>query len=435
MASSTGRIDGPRALVDYAASLDCIHCGLCLQTCPTFRLTGVETSSPRGRIHLMRAIAEDRAAADADYAEELDFCLLCRHCESVCPAGVRFGEMMEFARGTREQALPRGRLARLARWLGFRVVLPSRAWLRVASSLLWLAQLLRLDRLAARLGGSRAAGLADLPRVPPLSDRALLPRTIPARGEERGRALLLEGCMQPELFGRVNRATADSLARLGIASRVPSFTCCGSLQAHNGDPEGARRLARAMLAACERLDGDDPIVVNSAGCGAHMRELANLFAGEPDLAARARSFAARVVDYSVFVAPLVEDRDLRVPRELSPVTWDDPCHLCHAQNVRDEPRRVLARLTGVEVVPLANSEACCGSAGIYSLLRPEDSRAVFEPKLAAFCASGARTLVTSNPGCQLQWTAGFARAGVDARVVHLAELVATGLAPAETPSA
>ena len=420
MADGPLRLDEPGALVDYAKSLDCIHCGLCLQTCPTFRLTGVETSSPRGRIHLMRAVAEGRADADAGYAEELDFCLLCRHCESVCPAGVRFGEMMEHARGAREAAVPRGPLARLARWFGFRVLLPHRPLLRLAAFGLRLLQVLRLDRLLAKTGLALFRGLPDLPRVRPLSERSLLPRRPRTTDARREEVLVLEGCVQAELFAHVNRATVSSLERLGVACSVPEFTCCGSLHAHNGDPEGARRLAERLLDAC----GNDerPLVVNSAGCGAHLRELSNLFPSEDPRHARAEALERRVVDYAEFVAPRLPEGPLPLDQP-GPLTWDDPCHLCHGQGIRQPPRDVLGRFEGPSVLPLENPEACCGSAGIYSVLRPEDSQRVFAPKLAAFQKSGARTLVTQNPGCQIQWDSGLRRAGVEAEVVHLAELV------------
>jgi len=418
------------ALVDYAKSLDCIHCGLCLQTCPTFRLTGSESASPRGRIHLMRAVAEERLVPDADFAEEMDFCLLCRHCESVCPAGVRFGAMMEHTRGALEPVRTTSAARRFLRWLGFRVALPNRLVLRLAASGLRALQVLRLDRLADRISDR---GLRFLPRVPPLSARRLLPRRNAARGEPRTTLAFLEGCVMPEFHARVNRATVRSLTALGAEVRVPrALVCCGSLQAHNGDLPGARALAERLL---EAFDGERdaagqplPIVVNSAGCGAHLRELHHLFPSDDPLHARAAALARRVRDYSEVVAPLLAGQAARKPAVPEPIAWDDPCHLCHAQGVRAEPRRVLGELAGLARVELEESESCCGSAGIYSLLRPEASRAIFARKLEAFERSGARTLVTANPGCQMQWESGLARAGKDARVVHLAELVDAALA-------
>jgi glycolate oxidase iron-sulfur subunit len=429
---STGALPaaGPRALVDYAKSLDCIHCGLCLQTCPTFRLTGQEGSSPRGRIHLMRAVAEERLTPDAAFAEEMDFCLLCRHCESVCPAGVRFGAMMEFTRDALARERPGGRGRRLLRWLGFRAVLPHRLVLRTAGSLLRLAQILGLDRLAERVLPGR--GFATLPRVPPLTARRLAPRRTAAQGAERGALAFLEGCVVPELLSSVNRATLRSLARLGFAVRVPAVSCCGSLHAHNGDLAGARVLAERLIEAFERERGPDgaplAIVVNSAGCGAHLRELAHLFAPADPRHARARAVAERVRDYSEVVAPLLAEGQaaLVAPPLAAPLAYDDPCHLCHGQGVRAEPRAALDALP-IARVELADSETCCGSAGLYSLLRPQDSQAVLAKKLDDLARCGARTLVTANPGCHLQWQSGLARAGSTVRVVHLAEVVDAAL--------
>jgi glycolate oxidase iron-sulfur subunit len=383
----------------------------------------------------MRAVGEGRLEPDASYAEELDFCLVCRHCESVCPAGVRFGEMMEFARAAREEHLPRSALARLARWIGFRVVLPRRILLRALGSLLRAVQTTRLDRLLSKLAGERGSGIASLPRVAPLSARRLLPGRAPAQGERRGEVLVLEGCVMPEFFAHVNRATVASLNALQVACRVPQgFVCCGSLHAHNGDRAGARALAKSMIEACERELGADgsplEMVVNSAGCGAHMKALQHLFDPSDPWHGRAAAFAQRVRDYAEFVAPRMDGALARIePGDLAqPIAWDDPCHLCHGQGIRQEPRAILAHIEGLERVELPDSESCCGSAGIYSLVRPADSAGVFARKLAAWRASGARTLVTANPGCHIQFWSGFQRAGVEARVVHLAELVAHALA-------
>ena len=412
----------PKTLVDYAASLDCIHCGLCLRTCPTYQLTGEEASSPRGRIYMMRGVAEGQLdGADPAFAEEMDFCLVCRHCESVCPAGVRFGEMMETTRDGLMSSGDRPWTERFARWIGFRVALPHRFVLGLAFGSLRLLQRTGLARFSRWTRG--------VPPVPPRAERRALPARTPASGETRGRAAVLEGCVMRELYGRVNRATGQSLARIGVESScAEGHVCCGALHAHNGDLEGARRLARKTVAAFDRLTDADgralPVVVNSAGCGAHMKDYGRLLADDPAWATRAAAFGARVIDYSSFVAA-------RAPEDFAPsgaglgrVTYDDPCHLCHGQGVRSEPRELLDRLTGCERVELPESESCCGSAGIYSILRPADSQAVFELKLAALGRIEADTLVTANPGCQMQWELGLARAGSRVRVVHLAELLA-----------
>jgi glycolate oxidase iron-sulfur subunit len=279
-----------------------------------------------------------------------------------------------------------------------------------------------------------------VPSVPPRAERAALPACTPARCEGPGpcepasRVAVLEGCVMRELYGRVNRATVRVLAEVGVESRTaPGHVCCGALHAHNGDLAGARALARRTVEAFDAVTDATgaplPVVVNSAGCGAHMQDYGRLLADDPELAARAEAFAARVVDLSVLV-------DRHAPPDFRPdagglgrIAYDDPCHLCHGQGVRAEPRRLLDRLRGCERVELEESESCCGSAGIYTLLRPGDSRAIFERKLEALERSGADVLVTANPGCQMQWEQGLARAGSRTRVVHLAELLAGDLRP------
>ncbi len=408
----------PKELVDYAASLDCIHCGLCLRTCPTYRITGAEPSSPRGRIYMMRAVAEGALSAeDGAFREEMEFCLACRHCESVCPAGVRFGEMIETARAGIERTTKRPLLQRIARRIGFGVVLPSRAWLRASVTLLGVAQWTRVTKLIAPL--------RFLPKVPRGSERLPLPDSTPARAPKRGDVAVLAGCVMPELYGRVNHATVEVLGAIGFEVHVPrEHVCCGALHAHNGELDGALELARTTIASFERY-GDAPVVVNSAGCGAHMKGYGHLLRDDAQWKERAQRFARRVVDFSEFVAARAPvDWQPKLDAAFGTLTYDDPCHLCHGQQVRAEPRALLDLVAKAQRVDMHEPEACCGSAGLYSLLRPADSQAVFAAKLSAFDASGADVLVTANPGCHLQWQTGFARAGRDARVVHIAEVLA-----------
>lgn len=416
-------------LIDHARSLDCIHCGLCLTTCPTYQLTGSETSSPRGRIHLMRAVAEERVEADAAFAEEMDFCLVCRHCESVCPAGVEFGAMMEFTRsGLREQQPP-GPFARLARWVGFRRILPSRFGLKAAVLGLQLGQKLGLIRLVSPLLGLRGSVMRHLPKVPPRSERTPLPSLTPAQGEKRDRVLVLEGCVMPELFGRVNHAVARTLSLTGLdVHAVPKHVCCGALHAHNGEMDQAEELARQTIDQFDAVDSGARIVIDSAGCGAHMREYGRLLANDPAYAIRASAFGARVVDYSEELsragarerlAPLLgPDHGIE-----GPVTWDDPCHLCHGQGVVDQPRELLDIVPNLERKEMPAANSCCGSAGIYSVLRPKDSLDVLAPKLEHLAKTGAKTLVTANPGCHQQWLVGVGREDMDVKVLHLAEVL------------
>lgn len=399
-------------LVDYAASLDCIHCGMCVTSCPTWKLTGVESSSPRGRIHLMRAVAEGELEPDADYVEEMEFCLLCRHCESVCPSGVRFGAMMEIARDGITRKIGRPLRERFVRWIGFRVLLPHARLLRVAAALVRLAQKMGLPRLGA-------------PAMPPASELRTLPPRTPARRERLGEVAVLEGCVMPLLYGRVNRATVDVLARCGFDVHCPApRTCCGSLHAHNGDLEGARMLARRTIEAFDSVPGE--IVVNSAGCSAHMKDYGHLLKDDFAWRERAEAFVARVRDLSEFLATdRCRARLASAPHRsgAGSVAYDDPCHLCHGQGIRAQPRRLLDSIPGLRRVEMQGSESCCGSAGIYSLLRPTTAAEILDPKIRALVECGASTLVTANPGCQLQWEAGLARAGVDVRVAHLAEIL------------
>ena len=411
-----------QTLIDYTRTLDCIHCGLCISACPTYKLTASEPSSPRGRIHLMRAVAEGEIEADAAFAEEMDFCLLCRHCESVCPSGVEFGALMEH---TRSELGPRTFLGRVSSKLGFGL-LTKRPLLRLVAASLRLAQQTGLVRLIAPLLGERGQALTNLPEVPSAKERELLPERTPSSREDSTPVTLLEGCVMPELLGRVNRATVRVLAAAGHEVLVPAKqpTCCGSLQAHNGALDEARILAKQVIAAFEE-SGEIPVVTNSAGCGSHMKEYANLFADEADWRERAERFSARVKDLSEVLA----ERPLTAPiteNVSGPITYDDPCHLCHGQGVRSEPRAILDQ-TGHERVELRDSESCCGSAGIYSALRPKDAALILEPKLEALESSGAKTLVTANPGCQLQWQAGIKSRGLQVEVLHLAELLERSL--------
>jgi glycolate oxidase iron-sulfur subunit len=417
-------------LVDYSLTLDCIHCGLCLRTCPTYQLTGNEASSPRGRIALMRAVAEERLdPRTPEYENELDFCLVCRHCESVCPAGVRFGEMMEHARSSLAKAIERPLLVRFVRWAGFQRTLRSRFLLARAHDSLRLLQQSGLAAPMARALGERGVGLSSMPKIPPSSERQLLAEFTPAVGERRGEVLVLEGCVMPELYGRVNRATARVLSAIGFDVRTTrAMTCCGALHAHNAELDPARELGMQMITAFERSAAapDTAIVVNSAGCGAHMKELARFFADDPTWHARAAAFSERVVDFSEFVAPrLPAELAIRLADDNSVVraTYDDPCHLCHGQQIRSQPREILDRIAGLQRVEMPGSESCCGSAGIYSILRPADSQAVLAPKLEEFERSGAELLITANPGCQMQWQAGLARTQPVARVQHIAEVL------------
>ncbi|UCE85079.1 MAG: (Fe-S)-binding protein [Deltaproteobacteria bacterium] len=407
---------GFRAEALYPQTLDCVHCGLCLSACPTYVETGRETSSPRGRVYLMRGVAEGRIPLGEVVVEEAYLCLGCRACETACPSGVRFGALLELTRAEIEgRGLRRG-LAKRVEAFALTTLLPHPRRLRRLVSLLGIAQRLRLDRLALPFLPARLREVhAQLPPIPSRAERRALPERIPAEGERRGRVQLFVGCVMPELFGAANAATARVLARNGFEVVVPRDQgCCGALQAHAGLDACARKLARAN-AECFAREDADALVVNSAGCSAAMRQASEW------LGAEGAAYADTVRD----VAEFLDAVGVRPPggRIEARVCYDDPCHLVHGQGVRDAPRRLLAQIPGVELVPHADPEACCGAAGIYNLTHPEMARAVLERKLAALRAADPDVIATGNPGCLLQIARGAARAGLRARIVHPIELL------------
>lgn len=423
-------VGGLAALRDagvYDDSLDCVHCGLCLTSCPTYRATGRETASPRGRIYLMRGLAEGRLEETELLEEEAFACLGCRACETACPSGVRYGEMLEQTRDViRTAQRARGDLSLAARIERFalREIVPRPGRLRALVGSLALAQRFGLDRLAARLLPRRLADMISLaPAVPPADERRRMPAFTAAQGERRGRVALFEGCIMPEFFGRVNDAARRVLARAGYEVVVPEAQgCCGALQAHGGDLATARRLAERNVRAFDDALGDlDAIVVTSAGCSAALRE------GEAWIGEAGGRVAGGVRDVLEFLDEV--SAELPFTRIDARVCYDDPCHLVHAQGIAAAPRRLLERIPGLALVPHANPEACCGAAGIYNLTQPEMSRRVRDPKIEALVAADPEIVATANPGCAMQLAAGLAAAGRETPVVHPIELLERATRP------
>jgi glycolate oxidase iron-sulfur subunit len=398
----------------YARSLDCVHCGLCLSSCPTYLETGREVSSPRGRIYLMRSAAEGRIPLTGTLADEASLCLGCRACETACPSGVRYGRMLEATRHALADAGARGGARRRLERAALRGLVARPARLRLAFDLLRIAQGLRLDRLAARvLPPALADAVELLPPVPPRRARAPLPVLVPAEGARRGRVGLVSGCVMRELFAGVNRATVRVLARNGFEVVIPADQgCCGALHAHAGDADFAERLARRNVRA---FAGVDVVISNSAGCGAAMREAGVRLPGEGDAFAASVRDVCEFLDAEGLCAPLAPVR--------ARVCYDDPCHLVHGQQVADAPRRLLRSIPGLELVPHDHPEACCGAAGTYNLMEPAMARAVLDRKLTSLAAADPDLVATGNPGCLMQLRAGLARAGLRARVAHPVELL------------
>ncbi len=411
----------------------CVHCGLCLAYCPTFSELGTEMDSPRGRIFLIKSLAEGRIALSDSTIRHLSLCLDCRACETVCPAGVPYGRLIEAARAEIEYQRPGGLARRLVRTVNFGLLLGRPALLRAAAAALRFYQasgiqtFARATKLVRLLPGTLPAWEALTPTIPPAADRASLPPLIPADEPRRARLALLTGCVQSVVFGPHNRATARVLARNGVEVVVPPGQgCCGALHAHGGDHARALDLARRTidLFQRERVDG---VVVNTSGCGAHLKGYGTLLENDPAYATRARRFAATVQDISEFLART----PLRGPLQPVPMTvaYHDPCHVVHGQKIRKEPRQLLAQIPSLKVVLLAESDWCCGSAGIYNLTEPEMADRLLRRKIDHVLATQAEAVVTANPGCILQIEKGLRERGAGVQVLHIVELLDRAYGP------
>jgi len=443
-----------------AAASDCVHCGFCLPSCPTYQLWGEEMDSPRGRIHLITQALAGAQLTEAASAH-FDRCLGCMACVPACPSGVRYDRLIEAARTWSEEPppglspaparSPRERAIRAAIFATF----PYPRRLRALAGPLRGAQRARLDQLigrsraAQRLAPELTSALRVAPAGPPgrrsPARRGTLPGRVPARGERRAVVGMLTGCVQQVFFPGVNIATARVLAAEGCDVIIPGGQgCCGALSLHSGRASEAAGFARRTIAAFERA-GVDAVVVNSAGCGSAMKEYGALFAeragggqdgGGPDAgrdeteagwAARAEAFSGKVRDLSEFLIELFgQAGGVRAPRHELKVTaaYHDACHLAHAQRIRQQPRDLLGTIPGLEIAEVGDGGTCCGSAGVYNLLQPDAARELGQRKAAAVRATGAALVVSANPGCSLQIAAALADAGGAApAVAHIAEVL------------
>ena len=398
----------------------CVRCGLCLPSCPTYLETFAETSGPRGRISLIKAV--DQGELDLlspGFVEQMSQCLDCRACQAVCPSAVPYGPMLEEMRARIEHASAASRppVARYRRALLLRWLFAKPARLRLAASLLRFAQRTGLTALAGLVGLRDAARLA--PQIPDryfiASDQSF---TV---SHAAGTAMLHAGCVMHVAFARVHEATIRMLNRARLNVIVPSAQgCCGAIAVHAGEDTFARDLARVNIEAFER-SGADVYVVNAAGCGSALKEYATLLADDAAWRDRAAAFSARVRD----VTEVLDAMELQPARgRLSArVTYQEPCHLVHAQRVSAAPRRLLAKIPGLELVEMEESSVCCGSAGIYNITEPEMARRLQARKTGNIEATGASIVATANPGCALQVAAGLRAAGIRAEVKHIVELL------------
>ncbi len=394
----------------------CVHCGLCLSACPTYLETGLETESPRGRIALMKAVREGRVGLTEQVTPHFDLCLQCRACEAVCPSGVPYGRLME---ATRSQLAAR-RKPSFALRIAYRSLLPHPKRLY---SLGWLLRAYQRSpaRAIGRLLPGKLRRLQE--QLPPLPNRFFHPQAeaFAPKGATRARVALLSGCVMPIVHGPTMQAAVRVLQRNGCEVVTPvAQACCGALNLHGGDIQQARALARRNVDAF--LDADvEAVVVASAGCGSTMKEYGHLLKDDPVYAEKARRLGGVVKDISEFLTtlPLMPpERSVKLR-----VTYQDACHLAHAQRITQQPRDLLRRIPGVDLIEMENAGLCCGAAGLYTVSQPEMSRRLLERKVRAILDTKADVVVSSNPGCMMQVQAGLRRAGSSVRVLHLVDLL------------
>ena len=404
----------------------CIHCGLCLQNCPTYRILGVESDSPRGRLHLMRDVGEKQRPITDDMVKHLDLCVSCQACETACPSGVQYGKLLALARGQIALQRPPKGVEKVVRWLAFDQLVPHPLRLRAFGWGLKLYQRLGIQFIVRKIGilrffpklmGSMEGVLPPLKHFysPPSSHE------IAPVGQERYRVGFLTGCMMPLAFGETQEATVRVLSRNGCRVIVPEGqVCCGALNAHFGVRETAKKLARRNIDVFEKANVDF-VVSDAAGCTAMLKEYGELLAADPVYAERAEHFAKKARDITELLAglPLVAPtRPLNVR-----VTLQEPCHLAHAQKIKKAPRDILKSIPGLDFVEMKDSDRCCGSGGIYNLVHPEIADIMLDEKVGNINATKAEIVVSDNPGCMMQISQGLERNGSPVRVVHIAKLL------------
>ena len=404
----------------------CVHCGLCLSACPTYTQLGVETESPRGRIAYMKAVHEGRLGISERVVSHWEMCLQCRACEAVCPSGVPYGRIMEY---TRAQVLAQDKqgdgLKRISR-LFLRAALPHPKRLRFGAQVVRAYQRSGIQKVVRKSGVLKVmpGHLNELEAQLPVMDRQFFgpsTRIYRAKGEKKLTVGLLSGCVMPLMQGSTMHAAVRVLTRNGCDVAVPvGQGCCGALNLHAGDLEMGRQLARRNIDVFLKA-GVDRIVTASAGCGSSMKEYHELLKNDPEYADKARHFSQLTQDITEFLANLPLDPPrARLERR---VTYQDPCHLAHAQRITLEPRALLKAIPGIHLVEMEQSAMCCGSAGFYSLVQPDLAGKILDSKLKNVLATGAEQVITANPGCMMQIEVGLRKHGVPSRVLHVVDIL------------
>ena len=410
---------------EYEDYSRCVHCGLCSNNCPTYRLWGREADSPRGRIRQMALVDQGRLEIGETFVTHIDRCLNCRNCESVCPSGVEYGKILELARAQIEQKYKRPFASRVLRDFVYRRLLPHPRRIAAAARLLRFYQRSGLASLAHETGILRLLGLQERDRLLPKIDSDFffsdLGKTFPAHGQQRARVAFFAGCVAQVTFSELNRATIRVLQANGCEVVVPAEQlCCGALAAHAGVRNVARDLARANFKAFNS-DDFDAIITNAAGCGSTLKEYPHLFHADGSDLESARKFSAKVRDVSEFLA----DLGLVAPMRPLPmrVTYQDSCHLVHGQKIREAPRKLIRAIPSVELVEMALSDLCCGSAGVYNVTEPKAALDLLADKMTHSKQTKAQAILTANPGCILQLRAGAAIHNTGQEVLHVVELL------------
>ena len=403
---------------------DCVHCGFCLSSCPTYLETGNELDSPRGRIHLIKAAAEGRIPMGTSLVKHLDLCLGCLACETSCPSGVKYGSLIEMSRAQIERRFKRGLGEKILRAFIFKIF-PYPQRLRLLLPFVYLVKVLGLKKvfppaLLNRVSLSASSMFHMLPEVSSAFGETLL-ASYPALEERRKKVALLSGCVQGVFFPEINRATIEVLRASGCEVFVPQNQgCCGALSVHSGRLEEGRMFARRLVDLFTALDVD-AVVVNSAGCGSTMKEYAEILRGDPVYSEAAARLSAKTVDVMEFLS------DAGIGAPLHPldirVTYQDACHIVHGQRIRSAPRELLRTVPGLEFTEMPRSDHCCGSAGIYNIMQPEMSTRLLSGKIREVEKTGADYLAVGNPGCMIQIRKGLLGSGSLTKVVHPVEIL------------
>ncbi len=407
----------PHRFFDENKSLACIHCGLCLSSCPTYLETGNENDSPRGRIYLMRAVQEGRLALGHTAVRHMDLCLGCRACETACPSGVHYGELLESTRDHIEGQYQRSLFQTFLRRVALEQIFPFPWRLKLVLLKAKAVKALALERGLPRLAREALA------LIPEEARSVLLPEVSGvARAAQKGRVGFLSGCVMSVMFGGTNAATVGLLNKMGYEVATPrGQVCCGALYAHSGRLKLARRCARRNIAVFEKL-GLEAVITNAAGCGSTLKEYGHLLRDDAQWAGRARQFSARVKDLTEWLAPA--DFKSQISNSKL-VTYHDACHLAHPQHITKQPRDLVRAVAGHNFIELPEPDVCCGSAGSYNLTEPDMANRLQQRKVRNILKTGAQVVITTNPGCILQIRAGLRKAGVhDLPVLHLADFLA-----------